>query len=79
MITGRTRYRLGWRGKVVLQVSEWKRPPRVVWSPPYIPCIEVWRDATFRDVMDISEGKVTPDRPNSERGIPKPPPPKSDA
>lgn len=72
MITGRTRYRLGWRGKVVLQVQCWERQWTAGRWPGAAPWAERWRDATFRDVLDIAEGRVTPERPPVQRA-PRPP------
>lgn len=54
MLTGNTRYRLGWFGKVILEVSEWRRRPTRS-NPDTWPWIEDWRDATFRDVLDLAE------------------------
>jgi hypothetical protein len=79
MITGLTRYRLNWRGKVVLQVSEWRRNAHWRIPPSGWGWVVVWRDAKFRDVMDISEGRVTPDRPQTERRMPPPPGPRGGA
>lgn len=54
LLTGNTRYRLGWSGKVILEVSEWRRQPTRS-HPDTWPWIEDWRDATFRDVLDLAE------------------------
>ncbi|WP_275523659.1 hypothetical protein [Burkholderia cenocepacia] len=54
MLTGNTRYRLAWFGKVILEVSEWRRRP-TRGHPDTWPWIENWRDATFRDVLDLAE------------------------
>ncbi|HHL4079919.1 MULTISPECIES: hypothetical protein [Burkholderia] len=54
LLTGNTRYRLGWFGKVILEVSEWRRQAALS-HPDTWPWIEVWRDATFRDVLDLAE------------------------
>lgn len=54
MLTGNTRYRLGWFGKVILEVSEWRRRPTRC-HPDTWSWIEDWRDATFRDVLDLAE------------------------
>ena len=75
MLTGLTRYRLGWRRKVVLQVSEWRRRFAVGRHPDYQPWETVWRDATFRDVIDLAEGRISSDKPASPT-IPPPPSPK---
>lgn len=73
MLTGLTRYRLGWRKKIVLQVSEWVRnigkfppAPGDEWRP-------VWRDATFQDVVALAEGSFSKDRPVARK---MPPPPR---
>lgn len=78
MLTGLTRHRLGWRGKMILQVSYWCRkftPGRAPWLDGY--AVE-WRDATFQDVMDLehrnfssSAPKVdAPPMPPTRRGAP---------
>lgn len=59
MITGKTRYRQGWRGKIILQVEE--SMGDVAWFLK-----QKWRDATFIDVMSIERGDFklfTPDIP----------------
>lgn len=71
MLTGLTRYRLGWRKKIVLQVSEWVRtftPGRAPWLDGYK---AVWRDATFQDVMDLEHRKFSAEAPKVE--LPPPP------
>jgi hypothetical protein len=66
-LTGNTRYRLGWFGKVILEVSEWQRRP-TQGHPDTWPWVEGWRDATFRDLLDLVERNWTF----------FPPPPKND-
>lgn len=63
MLTGQTRYRLGWRKKMVLQVSEWAsnaHPARVPSAWAYVPA---WRDATFEDVLAIATGDIQKEAP----------------
>jgi hypothetical protein len=43
----RTRYRLGWRGKLILQVAE---PFTIAPSPDEIQTLTRWRDATLEDL-----------------------------
>jgi hypothetical protein len=73
VITGNIRYRLGWRNKMVLQVSYWARRFRVGHHPDYEPWVEYWRDATFQDVIDLQGGKVEPKSPAQ---VSPPPPPR---
>ncbi|WP_241301038.1 hypothetical protein [Burkholderia cenocepacia] len=70
MLTGNTRYRLGWFGKVILEVSEWRRRP-TRGHPDTWPWIEDWRDATFRDVLDLAERNwaLVPQPSNGERRV----------
>lgn len=75
MLTGMTRYRLNWRKKVILQVSEWQRSFALGRHLGCQPWIAVWRDATFRDVIDLAEGHITRDKPASPM-MPPPPKPK---
>lgn len=71
-LTGQTRYRLGWRGKIILQVSEWRRgfPGSGQIDTPWVAS---WRDATFRDLIDLAEEKFSIHKP-PHREIPPPPP-----
>jgi hypothetical protein len=65
-LTGLTRYRLGWRGKMILQVSYWYReftPGRAPWVDGYA---TAWRDATFQDVMDLEHRNVSATEPKVE-------------
>jgi hypothetical protein len=64
-LTGKTRYRLGWRGRVIVQVEFWRIGARGVGYE------SAWKDADFRSVLDIAEGNVQSDRPSFG-----PPPPK---
>lgn len=63
MLTGLTRYRLGWRKKMVLQVSEWRRRFIAGHLPESQPWIAVWRDATFQDVIDLAAQNISKDQP----------------
>jgi len=63
-LTGKTRYRLGWRGRVIVQVEFW-RFSRVSGYQ------RAWMDADLRSVIDIAEGNVQSDRPSFG-----PPPPR---
>lgn len=75
MLTGETRYRLGWLGKIVLQVSEWQKGFSRLGPPPWV---AHWRDATFRDVLDLTEGRFSQSAPDPVN-LPPPPPPRSQA
>lgn len=67
MLTGRTRYRIGFRKKLVLQVSYWAYPWQfpVVIRDPFTPkpAGEYWRDGTVEDMQRIAAGDVFPDAP----------------
>lgn len=76
MLTGLTRYRLGWRKKMVLQVSEWRRQFVVGRLPESQPWIAVWRDATFQDVIDLSASQFSDAQPKTQSATSMPPPPK---
>lgn len=75
MLTGQTRYRLGWRGKIVLQVSVWQRRFARGGHPDFQPWIAIWRDASFRDVIDLAEGQFSGTEPISKT-LPPPPIPR---
>ncbi len=51
-LTGRTRHRAGWRGRLVLQVEY---SYRTYFSPDagYSPEDTAWRDATVKDVQSM--------------------------
>lgn len=73
MLTGKTRYRQGWRGKIILQVEEYIGDVAWLLTPK-------WRDATFIDVMSIETGEYkifTPDLPPPKKGRPYIPQPGS--
>lgn len=72
MLTGRTRYRIGFRKKLVLQVEYWGG----VFRGRYVPTDygRLWRDATIEDMQAIERGEVTIDKPQRFR---RPPPPLS--
>lgn len=67
MLTGRTRYRIGFRKKLVMQVSYWAYPwqfPVRIHNPfTPTPAGEYWRDATVEDMQRIAAGNVFPDAP----------------
>lgn len=67
MLTGRTRYRIGFRKKLVMQVSYWAYPwqfPVRIHNPfTPTPAGEYWRDATVEDMQRITAGNVFPDAP----------------
>lgn len=73
MLTGRTRYRIGFRKKLVLQVEVWYRPfarNPCTKTTPY----GAWRDATIEDMQQIQRGEVEPNRPEPESRMTDPPP-----
>ncbi|MEX3915981.1 hypothetical protein AB4Y43_07010 [Paraburkholderia sp. BR10872] len=78
MLTGNTRYRLGWRKKIVLQAEYWYWPPLPVPGRGFLPIggrqyLRAWRDATFADVIAIERGEVQRDRPETLDRLPPPP------
>jgi len=65
MLTGQTRYRLGWRKKMVLQVEHWCRSSS--YPNPFTRTYSArWFDATYQDVIDLQAGKVVPSKPADE-------------
>lgn len=59
-LTGRTRYRLGWRGRLILQVehaTHHRQSSGWVVYPPYM--ISEWRDATVADLTTVSSGRAS--------------------
>jgi hypothetical protein len=76
-LTGQTRYRLGWRGKIVLQVGIWYRSFELGRHPDYQPWVTGWRDAVFRDVIDLAEGRFSSKKP-AETRMPPPPRPRKE-
>lgn len=64
-LTGNTRHRINWRGKVIMQVEYWERELR----SPY--CSGRWRDACAQDLVDIAQGRIKAERPML--GPPMPP------
>lgn len=69
MLTGKTRYRLSWRKKMILQVEHWCRSSS--YPNPYHRTYSAhWFDATFQDVMDLQDGKVEPTKPADECNYP---------
>ena len=75
-LNGQTRYRLGWRGKIVLQVGVWYRSFELGRHPDYQPWVAGWRDAVFRDVIDLAEGNFSAEKPAPAK-IPTPPRPRN--
>ena len=72
MLTGKTRYRLGWRKKMILQVEHWCRSSS--YPNPYHRTYSAhWFDATFQDVLDLESGKVSPMKPADEYNYPMSP------
>lgn len=70
MLTGRTRYRIGFRKKLVMQVEYWGAVSRGGWLLPRQG--QQWRDATIEDMQAIERGEVSNDSPS----LAPPPPPR---
>jgi hypothetical protein len=69
MLTGKTRYRLSWRKKMILQVEHWCRSSS--YPNPYHRTYSAhWFDATFQDVMDLQAGKTESTKPADEYSYP---------
>lgn len=63
-LTGKTRYRLGWRGRLVLQVEYTERRAMAGgWVVPKPYTVRCWRDATVEDLQALYQdgGKAGPD------------------
>ncbi|MBV2181694.1 MAG: hypothetical protein KUL86_10745 [Castellaniella sp.] len=62
-LTGKTRYRLGWRGRLVLQVEYRACRPGNMYTitPPYL--VRYWRDATVEDLQALyqDDREIDPD------------------
>lgn len=74
MLTGRTRYRIGFRKKLVMQVEEWVYPLAryaITLVEPY----SRWRDATLEDMQAIARGDIHADKPGPRRRYSITPPP----
>ena len=50
-LTGKTRYRLGWRGRLVLQVECSERRAMAGGVVPRLHTVTVWHDATVEDMQ----------------------------
>lgn len=73
MLTGKTRYRVGWRKKLVLQVEHANPLP---WPHGFhYPGHVGWRDAAVEDMQAISRGEVMKGRPEPKLSTGCPPPP----
>lgn len=75
MLTGETRYRIGWRNKLILQVQVWRKPFATNSHTPVSPYSD-WRDATVEDMQEIERGRIAPNMPGPNT-IPPPPPPRN--
>ena len=75
MLTGRTRYRIGWRKKLVMQVEFWGVSAAGGWIVSGYS--RQWRDATIEDMQAIERGEVSNDRPAWPGSLPPPPKPRS--
>jgi hypothetical protein len=62
-LTGEIRYRLSWRKKVILQVGIWASNSHPMVPPSRWDWLVSWRDATFRDVIDLAEGRIAAEKP----------------
>lgn len=69
MLTGLTRYRIGFRKKLVIQVEYWGGVYRGRYTP--LDHDRLWRDATIEDMQTIERGEVTIEKPSTMR---RPPP-----
>ena len=74
-LTGNTRHRISWRGKVIMQVECWYLPGA------YADYVGRWRDANALDLVDIAKGNISREAPGNiplcvPPQPPSPPPPR---
>jgi hypothetical protein len=72
MLTGRTRYRIGWFGRLVVQVEYWTTLS-VAGQILVRRHVRHWRDARAEDMQDIERGDVTAEEPAPVRSCPRMP------
>lgn len=77
MLTGRTRYRIGFRKKLVLQVEVWVHPALNYGLRATAKPWPEWRDATIEDMQAIERGEVQTENPGPRRNGPLRPNPDS--
>jgi hypothetical protein len=63
MLTGLTRHRVGWRGRMILEVQVWRRAHVPGIHPDSQRWHAVWRDANFRDVIELAERTFSAEAP----------------
>lgn len=64
MLTGKIRYRVGFRGKLIIQAEYFGAPidrPVLRWQP--IRWVTHWRDAKVEDMQDIAMGNFSENPP----------------
>jgi hypothetical protein len=74
MLTGRTRYRVNWRGKLILQVEYWQQNDYSWRAAPFqvMPYLPWWTDATLAHMQAIERGDIRPLQPEAISRLKRP-------